>query len=130
MSSPSGSAPEVDWPGLSSEAYCYLTTTGRRSGEPHTVEIWFALRGSTAYLLSGGGERADWVRNLRRDPEVTVRIGDRWFVGRARVVTDPDEDRLARELLPEKYQRSYRGDLSGWRGRAVPVAVDLSPSAS
>src|SRR6185312_13518616 len=33
--------------------YCYITTTGRRSGKPHTIEIWFALDGRTLYLLAG-----------------------------------------------------------------------------
>ena len=56
--------------------YCYLTTTGRRSGEPHRIEIWFALADGTVYLLSGGGERSDWVKNLMASPEVVLEIGD------------------------------------------------------
>jgi hypothetical protein len=32
---------------------CYLTTTGRVSGRPHTIEIWFALQDRTLYVLSG-----------------------------------------------------------------------------
>ena len=36
--------------------YCYVTTTGRRSGNPHTIEIWFALHEGRVYLLSGGAE--------------------------------------------------------------------------
>ena len=39
---------------LGSEDFCYLTTTGRTSGKPHEIEIWFALRDGTLYLLSGG----------------------------------------------------------------------------
>src|SRR4029453_632468 len=57
--------------------FCYLTAAGRVSGRPHTIEIWFAMRGRTLYLLSGGGDRSDWVRNLLRRPEVTVRLGRR-----------------------------------------------------
>ena len=30
-------------PALAGETYCYLTTTGRVTGKPHTIEIWFAL---------------------------------------------------------------------------------------
>ena len=111
-------------------AFCYLTTTGRVSGRPHTIEIWFARHGRTLYLLSGGGDRSDWVRNLRRHPEVTVRLGRRdaaELAGRARVVEPgSDEDELARRLVVAKYQSTYGGDLSGWRRSALPVAVDLA----
>jgi deazaflavin-dependent oxidoreductase (nitroreductase family) len=110
--------------------FCYLTTTGRVSGRPHTIEIWFARHGRTLYLLSGGGDRSDWVRNLRRHPEVTVRLGRRdaaELAGRARVVEPgSDEDELARRLVVAKYQSTYGGDLSGWRRSALPVAVDLA----
>jgi deazaflavin-dependent oxidoreductase (nitroreductase family) len=113
--------------------FCYLTTTGRVSGRPHTIEIWFAHRRATLYVLSGGGDRSDWVRNLRRRPEVAVRIGSRHvqqLPGRARVL-DPGtpEDRLARDLLVEKYQPSYGGDLTGWRRSSLPVAIDLEGEA-
>jgi deazaflavin-dependent oxidoreductase (nitroreductase family) len=109
------------------EPFCYLTTIGRISGRQHTVEIWFACRGRTVYLLSGGGDRADWVRNLSRQPRVTLRVGTERWVGHARIVTDPDEDRLARHLVAGKYQPTYSGDLSTWRDTALPVAVDLPP---
>jgi deazaflavin-dependent oxidoreductase (nitroreductase family) len=113
------------------QPFCYLTTAGRISGRPHTIEIWFALRDRTLYLLSGGRDRSDWVRNLLAHPEVTVRIGRRdapTLAARARVV-DPgsDEDALARRLVTGKYQPGYGGDLSGWRRSSLPVAVDLAP---
>jgi deazaflavin-dependent oxidoreductase (nitroreductase family) len=110
---------------LAAEQYCYLTTRGRVTGRPHRIEIWFALDGSTLYLLSGGGERSDWVKNLRATPEVTVEIGSETLDGRARVVLDAAEEELARTLLPAKYQPGYGGDLSDWRESALPVAVDL-----
>ena len=117
-------------PGLASlagEAFCYLTTTGRVSGRPHTIEIWFGLNGSTLYMLSGNGprRRSDWVKNLMQTPAVNVRIRDREFSGTARVVEDRDEDGLARRLLVEKYEPTYSGDLSEWGRTALPVAVDI-----
>jgi deazaflavin-dependent oxidoreductase (nitroreductase family) len=118
---------------LATEQFCYLTTTGRKSGRPHTIEIWFAGRGATLYVLSGGGERSDWVRNLRHDPAVSVRIGRRdrrERAGRARVVeAGSPEDGLARRLLFDKYQPGYGGDLAGWRDASLPVAVDLDERA-
>jgi len=112
-------------PSLASESYCYLTTTGRVSGEPREIEIWFGLDGDTLYMLSGGGERSNWVRNLLREPQVTVRLGDRSFQGRARIVGGGGEDARARRLLLEKYSAGYSGDLSDWGQTALPVAVDL-----
>ncbi|MDQ4006032.1 MAG: hypothetical protein M3135_07020 [Actinomycetota bacterium] len=43
----------------------------------------------------------------------------------ARLVSDPAEDELARTIVHDKYRGGYGGDLSGWRQRAVPVAIDL-----
>jgi deazaflavin-dependent oxidoreductase (nitroreductase family) len=110
---------------LAEEPFCYVTTTGRVTGRPHTIEIWFAISGRTLYMLSGGGDRSDWVKNLIRTPETTVLISATEFSGRARVVTEEAEDTLARRLLLEKYEPSYSGDLSDWGRTALPVAVDL-----
>lgn len=110
---------------LASEDFCYLTTTGRVTGRSHTIEIWFAIEDQTLYMLSGGRDRSDWVKNLQRTSEVTVRIANERFEGHARVVEDSGEDELARRLLVEKYERRP-GSLSNWRRTALPVAVDLA----
>jgi deazaflavin-dependent oxidoreductase (nitroreductase family) len=112
-------------PELGMESYCYLTTRGRVTGRPHRIEIWFALDGDTLYLLSGGRERSDWVKNLRATPEVTVELGRGVFAGRARIVDDEAEDERARGLVLDKYAGRFGGDLSRWRRTALPVAVDL-----
>lgn len=111
---------------LGDENVCYLTTVGRRSGKRHTIEIWFALRDATLYILSGGGDSADWVRNLRKTSAVRIRVGSRTVDGKAREVADPGEDLLARQLLDEKYMSWTPGKrLSSWARNALPVAVDL-----
>jgi deazaflavin-dependent oxidoreductase (nitroreductase family) len=102
----------------------YLTTTGRYTGQPHRIEIWFALAGGVVYLLSGGGDRADWVRNLIISPDVVLEIGDERRTTRARVVTDPDQDAIARRLLVEKYQPRDDGDLSDWGRASLPIAIE------
>ncbi|WP_207957060.1 nitroreductase family deazaflavin-dependent oxidoreductase [Rubrobacter tropicus] len=111
---------------LANEDFCYLTTVGRVTGDPHEIEIWFAIvpKTRTLFMLAGGGGRSDWVKNLRKRQDVTLRISGEVIDGRARVVEDADEDELARNLLVEKYERNP-GSLSSWRERALPVAVDL-----
>jgi deazaflavin-dependent oxidoreductase (nitroreductase family) len=129
-----------DWDALAREQYCYLTTTGRVSGEPREIEIWFGLvvqvvntdgdnpgssRKLIVYMLSGGRDRSDWVRNLIADPAVSLRIGAETLAGQARVVEDSREEALARDLLFRKYSAGYSGDLTDWRTRSLPIAVDL-----
>ena len=111
------------------EAFCYITTTGRRTGRPHRIEIWFAADPGTRtiYVLAGGRERADFVRNAMADPAVTVEIAGREVEATARVVEPgTPEDALARRLVLAKYQAPGRSDLEHWGGTALPVAFDLS----
>ena len=110
---------------MSDEVFGYLTTTGRVTGQPHTIEIWFAAANGTIYLLSGGGDRADWVRNLLANGEAKVRIGSTERSGRGRAITAQDELAIARQLVFEKYQPRKENDLSNWRDTALPVAIDL-----
>lgn len=113
---------------LADEDFAYLTTTGRRSGKAHTIEIWFGLHDGRVYLLSGGGDRADWVRNLRKTPRVRIRVGTRTAPGTARILrAGTEEDARARELLDGKYQGWRAGRrLSSWARNALPVAIELS----
>jgi deazaflavin-dependent oxidoreductase (nitroreductase family) len=110
--------------------FAYLTTSGRITGAPHEIEIWFAVEGETAYLLSGGGDRSDWVRNIMVSPAVSLRIGVVKRATRARVVAaGTDEDALARRLLLDKYTARDRTDLTEWGRTSLPVAVDWPSSA-
>jgi deazaflavin-dependent oxidoreductase (nitroreductase family) len=78
------------------EDFFYITSSGRVTGNPHTIEIWFALHQGVLYILAGDGERSDTVRNLRKQPAVRVKLGAVTYEGTARVVTDDAEDALAR----------------------------------
>jgi len=112
---------------LADEDVCYLTTTGRKSGKPHEIEIWFGIRDGTLYLLSGGGDGADWVKNIRKDGRVKVRINTQRASGRARILRPGTrQDLAARELLDRKYMDWRPGKkLSSWARGALPVAVDV-----
>ena len=107
------------------EDFCYVTTTGRVSGRPHRIEIWFAAAPgrNTIYLLSGGRDRADWVRNLKATPACGVEIAQHTFNGIARMIEGTDEDETARTLVHDKYANG--DDLVEWRAASLPVAIDL-----
>jgi deazaflavin-dependent oxidoreductase (nitroreductase family) len=110
--------------------HCYVTTIGRRSGSPHTIEIWFALHEGRVYLLSGGADHSDWVKNIGEHPTVGLRIGDRDMIATATQVTDPEEDELARRLLVDKYRPRYAEDLSEWGRTALPIVIELPEPAT
>jgi deazaflavin-dependent oxidoreductase (nitroreductase family) len=98
------------------QSFLYLTTTGRRTGLPREIEIWFTSRRGRYYLVAERGERANWVRNIRVEPRVRFRINGRAHRGHARVVTARAEPTLAaaiRRLSEKKY---------GW-GRGLVVEL-------
>ena len=113
---------------LADKDFAYLTTTGRRTGKEHTIEIWFGLRDGRVYLLSGGGDRADWVRNLKKTPRVRLRIGSQSVNASARILrAGTKEDELARQLLDGKYQGWREGKrLSSWARNSLPVAIEFA----
>ncbi|MDQ2966405.1 MAG: nitroreductase family deazaflavin-dependent oxidoreductase [Chloroflexota bacterium] len=109
---------------------CRLETIGRTSGRPRELEIWFAADGDRVFLLSGGRDDAHWVRNLRVDPHVRIRVGGRWFTGTAREIEGQPEEPRARRLLAAKYQGWREGrPLSEWASESLPVAIDLAAQA-
>jgi deazaflavin-dependent oxidoreductase (nitroreductase family) len=111
---------------LAGEDFAYLTTTGRKSGRAHRIEIWFALHEGRVYLLSGGGDTADWVRNIRKSGAVRIQIGTRSVNARARIARAGAEDQRARELLDAKYMGWKAGKkLSSWARGSTPVVIDL-----
>jgi len=102
-----------------SPKYLYLTTTGRLSGRPRRIEIWFTRREGRYYLVAEHGRRAQWVQNLLADPAVRARVGARSFRARARVV----DRRAERELVGAVRRRSEA--KYGWGDGLV---VELSPT--
>lgn len=101
--------------------YLYLTTIGRKTGLEREIEIWFVQVGECYYLLSGGFENSDWVKNILANASVSVRVGSKDappFAGLGRTVDDTLEPELAlavRERMKAKYQ---------WGGGLV---VELKP---
>lgn len=65
-----------------------LTTTGRRSGRPSRIEIWW-FRIDGRFVITGTPGPRDWFANVLADPRVTVHVAGMDLPGTARPVTDP-----------------------------------------
>ena len=102
-----------------SEQFVYLTTTGRKTGLPRQIEIWFVELEGRLYILAEHGLKAKWVQNIIADANVNVHLGDREFRAVGRVlddVQDSDPYTKAQAAAREKY---------GW-GEGLPV--EITPS--
>ena len=93
---------------LADQSLLHITTRGRRTGKPHTVPIWFVADDTTLYLATLNAKR-DWVRNVRKTPDVTLALGRLRVRGRASVVTDPVLEGRIRDLLARKYWMAWIG---------------------
>jgi deazaflavin-dependent oxidoreductase (nitroreductase family) len=77
-----------------------LTTTGARSGRPHTTPAVYAEdAGRLIVFASNAGQPTSpaWLHNLRTTPTVTVERGTERFQANATEVTGPERDRLYSE---------------------------------
>jgi deazaflavin-dependent oxidoreductase (nitroreductase family) len=110
--------------GIAPRAFALLETTGRRSGLPRYTPIGNGLVGDTFWLVAAHGNQADYVRNVRANPRVRVKIGPRWRSGTAVPLVD-DDPRARSRTLP------YQWDAAIGRAMAtspLTIRIDLDPS--
>jgi len=71
-----------------------LTTTGRKSGQPHTVPAG-AVREGDGWVVIGsyGGSdvHPNWWLNMVANPNVTLQVNDEMVKARMQEITDPAE---------------------------------------
>ncbi|MER6126487.1 nitroreductase/quinone reductase family protein [Streptomyces sp. NPDC001795] len=97
-----------------------LETTGRVSGLPRRTPVGGRRIGDSFWLVSEYGERSQYVRNVRANPRVRVRIRGRWHPGTAHLL--PDDDPRARlKTLPRMNSAAVRVLGTG----LLTVRVDL-----
>ena len=95
--------------------FLYLTTTGRTSGLPREIEIWFVEAEGKYYILAEFPD-SHWVQNIAKDPRVRVRVGDFKFEATAQAL-DPKRDAAAWEMAQQLEREKY-----GW-GDGLPVEI-------
>ncbi|HEY6328911.1 MAG TPA: nitroreductase family deazaflavin-dependent oxidoreductase [Blastocatellia bacterium] len=79
-----------------------LTHYGRKSGKQYQVTIWFVVSGQTIYLATANANR-QWVRNVKKTPNVRLSIAGETFEGQVQCLDEPaDRDRIM-QLFVRKY---------------------------
>ena len=101
-----------------------LETTGRRTGKPRRTPLGGSREGrDTFWVVSEQGTKANYVRNISVDPNVRLRIGNRWRTGRATIVPDDDVD--ARLRTQSRWNRTAVR-MTGTD--LLSIRIDLDPS--
>jgi deazaflavin-dependent oxidoreductase (nitroreductase family) len=103
------------------EKVLYVTTIGRKTGKPRTIELWFVIYQGRIYLLAEHGLKAQWVRNIQANPEVTMQIQSHRFRARGRILDDA-RDRQDWQAVATLSRRKY-----GWDG-GLPISFDVCPA--
>lgn len=75
-----------------------LETTGRVSGRPRRTPVGGKVVDGSFWMVSGDGQRAQYVRNIAADPRVRVQIRGRWHNGIAHLLPDDDANARLGEL--------------------------------
>ena len=101
--------------------YCYLTTRGRVTGKPHEIEIWFVVHEDALYIMSGNMEKSDWVKNLLKDPHVSICIAGQTFPVLAALLDNKTLESIVRMKMATKYNEKEGSELSEWAKTALVV---------
>lgn len=107
---------------MAGERVLLLTTTGRKSGQPHTVPIsYFEDNGTPFVIASNAGKEAypAWYLNLSANPRVEVQLGSRRWSATARIVGPEERQRLLAGVIAASAQRAERQP----RTREVPIVM-------
>jgi deazaflavin-dependent oxidoreductase (nitroreductase family) len=89
--------------------FIYITTTGWKSGNPHTIEIWYVERAGRYYAVSEHREKSHWVQNIRHNPAIMLRVGTTTYRGMGRPLDPAAEPALVEAvaaLMQAKYEWS------------------------
>ena len=107
-----------------------ITTTGRKSGKPHTTPIWYVVDDGRVIVQSGKDGKTDWYRNLQKTPAVTLKADRYSFRARGRTITDPKEVERVHALFRDKYTSAR---LLSWVGsgigQGIPVELTIDSVA-
>lgn len=100
-----------------------LTTTGRNSGEPRVTPLQYELIDGIRWVGSGWGKDADWLKNIRRDPRVSVQVGGDRYQALTELIEDPARVSTFLELRLERHPLMIGLML---RAQGLPVKYDRS----
>ena len=92
------------------------------------MKLWFAVSRGRLFL-SHEGEETDWIKNIRKNGNVTFEIGGRNFNGTAHLLEDNDEEVWEGKVaLYEKYYgKASNETIEDWFSLSKLLLIELHP---
>lgn len=103
-----------------------ITTTGRKSGQPRRLEIWFHNVDDNLYITGLPGKR-DWYANLVANPQFTFHLKESTqadLAAQARPIMDTAERRTVFSKILKNLQREDQ--LEDWMANSPLIEVILN----
>jgi deazaflavin-dependent oxidoreductase (nitroreductase family) len=127
------------------KGFAILTTTGRKTGKPRRQSVRAIREGDRIVVVAMMGERAQWLKNVRANPKVTVRLRGETIAGLTHAVRDEAERKWAagvycRTFFPSDYvdyatyhwgfpsRRKIETAHRCWFEEGAPVVIDVGPN--
>ena len=104
-----------------------ITTTGRNTGRPRRIEIWFHYHDGRILITGSPGPRG-WYANLVDNPQFTWHFKQglkRDIAAQATPITDEAERRAVFKRMRQVEDRMGHVDVSDWTKRSPMVEVEL-----
>ena len=122
--------------------FAILTTRGRNSGQARRQCVRAIREDNRVVVVAMMGERAQWLKNARAHPEVTLKLYDGTYQGTAHEVSESAEREWAESLYVQTIIRNDYFDYAAyewgvptrhriveahrkWIGEGMPVIIDI-----
>lgn len=126
--------------------FAVLTTRGRKSGQPRRQCVRAIREDDRVVVVAMMGERAQWLKNARAHPEVTLKLYDGTYRGTAHEVSESTEREWAERLYVQTIVRNDYFDYATyewslplrarikkahqrWFDEGIPVIIDIESQA-
>jgi deazaflavin-dependent oxidoreductase (nitroreductase family) len=122
------------WQAINRGLTCDITTTGRKSGQPRRLEIWYFVVDQQVYLTGTPGPR-DWLANMQVQPQFIFHVkqgAQADLPAHAHIISDPAErERIMGAIMAQNsWFRAQKYDLAAWVAGSPLVEVVFAQAAT
>lgn len=104
-----------------------ITTTGRKTGAPRRIEIWFHNLDGKLYITGRPGRTRDWYRNMVAHPDFTFHLKNTVQADIPATATPITDVAARREVLARLLPRMNMDDqLEEWVANSPLVELALA----